>query len=74
MTIVAASFVMTLSLILGSYWVFVVRPERQSHDAVWKRLKLSGSSGRVRAQLLKRAKQLSTVLSEPGAPPGLGGD
>ena len=61
MTIAAASFVLTLSLILGSYWVFVVRPERQSHDAVWKRLKLSGSRNRVRAQLLKRAQQLSTV-------------
>jgi tight adherence protein B len=61
MAMVAASFVLTLSLILGSYWVFVVRPERQSHDAVWKRLKLPGSSSRVRAQLLKRAQQLSTV-------------
>ena len=44
MTIVAASFVLTLSLILGSYWVFIVRPERQAHDAVWKRLKLPGSA------------------------------
>ena len=61
MTMVAASFVLTLSLILGSYWVFVVRPERQSHDAVWKRLKLPGGKSRVRAQLLKRARQLSTV-------------
>jgi tight adherence protein B len=61
MTIVAASFVLTLSLILGSYWVFIVRPERQAHDVVWKRLKLPGSGNRVRAQLLKRAQQLSTV-------------
>jgi len=61
MTIVAASFVLTLTLILGSYWVFIVRPERQAHDVVWKRLKLSGGGNRVRAQLLKRAQQLSTV-------------
>jgi tight adherence protein B len=61
MTIVAASFVLTLTLILGSYWVFIVRPERQAHDIVWKRLKLPGSGNRVRAQLLKRAQQLSTV-------------
>jgi tight adherence protein B len=61
MTIAAASFVLTLGLILGSYWVFIVRPERQTHDVVWKRLKLPGSSNRVRAQLLKRAQQLSTV-------------
>ena len=61
MTFVVASFVLTLSLILGSYWVFIVRPERQAHDVVWKRLKLPGSSNRVRTQLLKRAEQLSTV-------------
>jgi tight adherence protein B len=61
MTFVVASFVLTLSLILGSYWVFIVRPERQAHDVVWKRLKLPGSSNRVRTQLLKRAERLSTV-------------
>ena len=61
MTFVVASFVLTLGLILGSYWAFIVRPERQAHDVVWKRLKLPGSSNRVRAQLLKRAQQLSAV-------------
>jgi tight adherence protein B len=61
MTLAAASFVLTLGLILGSYWVFIVRPERHAHDVVWKRLKLAGSSSRVRTQLLKRAQQLSTV-------------
>ena len=61
MIFVGASFVLTLSLILGGYWAFIVRPERQSHDAVFKRLKLPGSGNRVRAQLLKRAQQLSTV-------------
>ena len=60
MTIVAASFVLTLSLILGSYWVFIVRPERQAHDVVWKRLRLPGSGNRVQAQLLKRAQQLES--------------
>ena len=61
MTFVVASFVLTLSLILGAYFVFIIRPERQAHDAVFKRLKLPGSGNRVRAQLLKRAQQLSTV-------------
>jgi len=61
MIFVGASFVLTLSLILGGYWAFIVRPERQAHDAVFKRLKLPGSGNRVRAQLLKRAQQLSTV-------------
>jgi tight adherence protein B len=61
MTIVAASFILTLGLILGSYWLFIVRPERHAHDVVWKRLKLPSSGNRVRSQLLKRAQQLSTV-------------
>ena len=61
MTIVALSFVLTLSFILGVYYAFIVRPERHAHNAVWKRLKLPGSSGRVRAQLLKHAQQLSSV-------------
>ena len=61
MTFVVVSFVLTLGLILGSYWAFIVRPERQTHDAVFKRLKLPGSGNRVRAQLLKRAQQLSSV-------------
>jgi tight adherence protein B len=61
MTFVVASFVLTLGLILGAYWVFIVRPERQAHDAVFKRLKLPGGKSRVRDQLLKRAQQLSTV-------------
>src|SRR5262245_38187520 len=61
MTFVVASFALTLGLILGAYWVFIVRPERQAHDVVWKRLKLPGSSSRARTQLIKRAQQLSTV-------------
>ena len=44
MTFVVASFALTLSLILGAYWVFIVRPERQAHDVVWKRLKMSGAA------------------------------
>ncbi len=61
MTFVVASFVVTLGLILGAYWAFVVRPEQHAQAVVWKRLKLTGGSGRVRAKLLKGAKQLSTV-------------
>jgi tight adherence protein B len=63
MAIVAASFALTLALILGVYWAFVVRQEQQAHEAVWKRLKTTAPSSRVRSQLLKRAKQLSAVPS-----------
>jgi tight adherence protein B len=63
MVIVLGSFLVTLALVLGVYWVFVVRPERQVHDALWKRLKTTAPPSRVRNELLKRAKQLSAVPS-----------
>jgi len=58
---VGASFFLTLALVLGAYWVFVVRPERQTKDALWRRLKFTAPAARVRAKLLKRAQQLSAV-------------
>jgi len=61
MSIVALSFILTFALILGAYWIFVVRPERQAHQALWRRLKSQTPSARVRAELLKRAQQLSAV-------------
>jgi tight adherence protein B len=61
MSIVAASFVVTLALILGIYWAFVVRPEQQTQHALRRRLSVSGRPGKVRAELLKRARQLSAV-------------
>lgn len=63
MAIVVGSFVVTLALVLGAYWAFVVRPERQVHQAVWRRLKTSAPPSRVRSELLKRAQQLSAVPS-----------
>lgn len=63
MAIVVASFLITLALVLGVYWAFVVRLEQQAHQAVWKRLKTTAPSSRVRSQLLKRAKQLSDIPS-----------
>ena len=61
MAIAVASFVVTLAMILGVYWAFVVRPEQQVHQTLWRRLKTSAPSGRVRTELLKRAQQLSAV-------------
>jgi tight adherence protein B len=61
MSIAAASFFLTFALVLGIYWVFVVRPERQAHQVLWHRLKSQAPAARVRAELLKRAQQLSAV-------------
>jgi tight adherence protein B len=63
MTIVTAAFVLTLAFILGAYWVFVVRPEQQSHDALWKRLKSSMRTTTADAHLVKQEQQLSAVPS-----------
>jgi tight adherence protein B len=57
------TFVATLMGIVGAYWVFVVRPERQVHTEFWRRLKARPLASRVRSTLLKRAQQLSAVPS-----------
>jgi tight adherence protein B len=61
MSVVAVSFVVTLALILGIYWAFVVRPEQHTQHALRRRLSVSARTGKVRAELLKRARQLSAV-------------
>jgi len=61
MSIAVMSFVLTFAFVLGAYWTFVVRPERQAHQTLWRRLKIQTPSAKVRAELLKRAQQLSAV-------------
>lgn len=61
MAIVVISFVVILTGILSVYWIFVVRPEHQTREAFWKRLKASAPSQEVRSRLLKQAQQLSAV-------------
>lgn len=58
---VLAAFAATFSMIFGAYWAFVVRPEQQSHEAIWKRLKTAGPPSRVRSKLLKQAQRLSAI-------------
>jgi tight adherence protein B len=60
---VVLSFVTTLTLVLGAYWLFVVRPEQAIEDNFWRRLRSKRPEGAVRGGLLKRAKQLSAVPS-----------
>lgn len=63
MTIVAISFVVMLSGILGAYWMFVVRPEAATQQAFWRRLKTRSISVKMRSDLLKEVQQLSAVPS-----------
>lgn len=61
MTFVAASFVLTLTLVLGVYWAFIVRPERQARNALWRRLKSPSKVAKAQENLQKRVQQLSAV-------------
>ena len=63
MGIVIVSFVVLLTGMLGTYYVFIIRPEEQQQRAFWKRLKAKAPSREVRSKLLKQAKQLSALPS-----------
>jgi tight adherence protein B len=58
---VVLTFVVSLLLIVGAYWLLIVRPEEQVQDVFWRRLTSKRSPNKVRTELLKRAQQLSTV-------------
>jgi tight adherence protein B len=61
MTIVALSFVVIMTGILGAYWMFVVRPETQTQQAFWRRLRVKPAAAKLRSTLLKDVQQLSAV-------------
>ena len=62
MVIVAASFVAILGLVLGAYWMFVLRPETQAERELHRRLDPSAAKPRSqRVSLLRRVAPLSTV-------------
>lgn len=61
--IAAGTFVFTLVLILGAYWVLVVRPEQQGREQVWRRLRAVPPRAAARSTLLKRGQHLSAVPS-----------
>jgi len=54
------TFVLTLSLIVSAYWLFILRREEQVQAVIWRRLKTKGS-GKARVELLKKAQELSNV-------------
>jgi tight adherence protein B len=63
MGLVVTAFVVTLTVILGAYWRFVVRPEHQVREAFWRRVKTKTPEATMGSGLLKRAQQLSSVPS-----------
>jgi tight adherence protein B len=63
MTIVAISFVVMLTGILGAYWTFVIRPEAATQQAFWRRLKSKSPTPRIQSALLKQAQDLSALPS-----------
>jgi tight adherence protein B len=62
MSIAVASFVGVLSLFLGAYWFFVVRPEQAAQRTLSRRLKPGKAvAGLERTSLLNELKPQSTV-------------
>jgi tight adherence protein B len=63
MGLAVLAFVVTLTFILGVYWMFVVRPEQEVQEAFWKRLRVKAPTARARATLEKGVQRLSAVPS-----------
>jgi len=61
MLIAAVTFALVLAVIIGTYWVALVRPETQSEVQVRKRLKGQTAKKVVRASLVKEVERLSEV-------------
>jgi tight adherence protein B len=62
MVIVATSFVAILGLVVGAYWLFVLRPETQAERELRRRLNPQAAKPRSqRVSLLNRVAPLSTV-------------
>jgi tight adherence protein B len=61
MAFVLITFVVSLLVVIGAYWLFIVRPEEQVQGALWRRLKSKGGSKKATTALLKSAQQLSNV-------------
>jgi tight adherence protein B len=63
MAFVLITFVVTLAVVIGAYWLFIVRPEEHVQDVIWRRLKSKGKGGSTQptTALMKRAQQLSNV-------------
>ena len=61
MAFVLITFVVSLLVVVGAYWVFIVRPEEQAQSVIWRRLKSKGATKKTTTALLKNVQQLSNV-------------
>jgi tight adherence protein B len=61
MAVVLITFAVTLLVVVGAYWLFIVRPEEHVQGVIWRRLKSKGGSKQAATALQKSAQQLSNV-------------
>jgi tight adherence protein B len=61
MLIAAGTFAIVLVLIVGIYWLVLVRPEDHAHSELRKRLKGDRKTIKMRLELVKQVEQLSDV-------------
>src|SRR5437762_1960621 len=61
MAIAFGTFAFVLALIVGTYWLVVVRPEDQAQSDLRKRLKGDRKKIAARIELVKQVQQLSQV-------------
>jgi tight adherence protein B len=57
----AATFILSLAIVLGVYWTFIVRPEGRTARKLQRRLKPEGPPQRTGGALTRRAPQLSAL-------------
>ena len=67
MILIPLTFIVVLAIVLGPYWLLVVRPERQAQLAVLGRLKVGRKPAVVKTELIKAAERLSAIPSVDAA-------
>ena len=62
LALTAATFLLTLAIVMVPYWLFVVYPERKTRATVQKRITVAAAGLRaIRLDLLKQAERLSYI-------------
>lgn len=67
MTVAFFTFAGVMTILLGAYWVFIVRPEQRSQRVLWRRLRVERSTSTARLGLTKAARRLSAIPSVDAA-------
>jgi tight adherence protein B len=62
MIIVALAFVGVLGLVLGTYWIFIVKPEQHSAETLKRRLKGTPAAARTRSSKILRQEAPGSSL------------